>query len=307
MAFKPKSDIARVTKAALRGCRPDDRGLLLGNADSFDVAVSAACVERAVVIIDRLIGHLKEGGSAPTFERPDHRTKLLKLDGEAVRVKIVEELDRTRHVPTKEEQERLKERFPYPRVPAWDYQPTGRLTLTTDPAQYGRTETWSDRPEARLEDSLPRIAKSIRQLVVAQRTRRTEMEQKARLSAERDHARYGTEALNRKREELCRALVAEARRWQEASLLRDYAREVQVEAASVTDLAGSGALAEFVDGLLDASDTLDPLPARLAALVDSTLRSADDDQPADADGDFPPALETLDSDEPDLEGDLPDE
>jgi CDGSH-type Zn-finger protein len=52
MAFNPKSDIARVTKAALRGCRPDDRGLLLGNADSFDVAVSAACVERAVVIID---------------------------------------------------------------------------------------------------------------------------------------------------------------------------------------------------------------------------------------------------------------
>lgn len=304
MAIRPKSDIARATKAAFRGCRPDERGLLLGNAESFEVAISPGSVERTVAVIDGLIGLLKEGGPAPTLEKLDYRTKRLKLDGEAVRVRIFEELDRIRHVPTKEEQERLKEPYPFPRVPAWDYQLTGRLTLTTAPVQYGRTETWTDRPPARIEDSLPRIAKAIRQLVVDQRSRRTEMEQQARLSAERESARYQAEALERKREEYRRALVAEAHRWQEASLLRDYARELQVEAAAVAELEGSKALGEFVADLLDASDKLDPISGRIGTLVESVLRSADgeSDDPEDDDLETP---EPEGNQNP--EGELPDE
>lgn len=299
MGIKAKSDIARVTKGALRGGRPDERGLLLGNAESLEVAVGPGSVERTVAIIDGLIGLLKKEGYEPTLERVDHRTKRLKLDGEAVRVRIAEELDRTRHVPTKEEQERLKERFPYPRVPAWDYQPTGRLNLTVDPALFGRTETWTDRQETKLEDSLPRIAKAIRQLVVDQRTRRTEMEEQARLSAEREHARYEAEALERKREEHRRALVAEARQWQEASLLRDYARELQVEAACHAGLDDAPALAAFVEDLLDAADRLDPIAGRLGTLVEASLKSSEYDESLAEEEDDVPAPEADDALEPD--------
>jgi hypothetical protein len=182
MATKPKSDIARVTKAALRGSRPDDRGLLHGDAQSFDVAVSPASVERAVTIIDRLLGLLTSEGLSPTIEQVDYRTKHPKLDGEAIRLRLAEELDRTRHVPTKEEQEHAKERFHYLRVPTWDYQVTGRLSLALAPAQYGQFETWTERPEARLEDALPRIAKLLKQQVMAQRDHRTETEHRARLA-----------------------------------------------------------------------------------------------------------------------------
>lgn len=294
MAFKPKSDIARATKAALRGGRPDDRGLLHGDAQSFDVAISPGSVERAVTIVDRLIGLLREGGLPPTIEQVDYRTKHLKLDGEVLKLRLAEELDRTRHVPTKEEQARLEERFHYPRVPAWDYQPTGRLSLTVAPAQYGQTETWTDRPEAPIEDAFPRIIKVIRQLVITQRTQRTEVEQRARLSAEREHARYEAEARERKRREYRSSFVAEARRWQEAALLRDYARELQVEAAGLADLQESEPLAGFIEDLLEASDAIDPIPGRLGAFVESAQAAAADDEAVEPDDDDP-------AQDPDLE------
>lgn len=108
MASKPKSDIARATKAALRASRPDDRGLLHGDAQSFDVAVRAASVERAATIIDRLIGLLKGVGLPAAIEQVDYRTKRLKLDGEPIRLRLAGALDRTRHLPAKEERERAK-------------------------------------------------------------------------------------------------------------------------------------------------------------------------------------------------------
>ena len=271
MPPRPKSDIARRTFSSLRACSPNDKGLLVGDVNSFDVSIGPASIARVVALIDRLTELLATGATPPAFENGGRRMTIVKVDGEGIRLRIVEEVDRTKHNPTPEERGRLKERFVYPRVPDWDYSPAGRLRLEVAETLYGGKEAWSDRPDQTLEVVLPLIVQAIRETAARQRTRRIEIEDQARLSAARERERWDAEERKRKQDERHRALVAEAKRWQEAALLREYAGELQ-RAAAMSSLAGDhDGLGALIEELHDASDLMDPIPDRLSSLLGSAV------------------------------------
>jgi len=250
---------------------------------SFDVSVGPGSVARVVELIDRLAEILVIGASRPIFEHDDRRNTIVKVEGESIRLRIVEELDRTKHEPTPEERLRLKEQHVYPRVPKWNYSPTGRLRLEISETLYGGKEVWSDRPDQVLEDLLPQIARAIRETAVRQRTRRTEIEEQARISAARERERWAEEERKRKRDERHRSLVAEAKRWQEAALLREYAGELQRTAATSSTTYDPAALGELIEELRDAADHLDPIPDHVGSLVGSTTASTEVENADDLD------------------------
>jgi len=273
MPPRPKSDIARRTLSSLRACSPNDKGLLVGDINSFDVSIGPASIARVVALIDKLAEFLATGATPPAFESGGRRMTIVKVDGEGIQLRIVEEVDRTKHNPTPEERGRLKERFVYPRVPDWDYSPAGRLRLEVAETLYGGKEAWSDRPDQTLEVVLPLIVRAIRETAARQRASRAKIDEQARLSAARERERWDAEERKRKQDERHRALVAEAKRWEEAALLREYAGELQ-RAAAMSSLAGDyDALGALIEELHDASDHMDPIPDRLSSLLSSAVRA----------------------------------
>jgi hypothetical protein len=271
MPVRPRSDIARRTRTGLRSSRPNEKGLLVGDAQTFDVAIGPESVGRVVALIDDLADLLIDGKTKPVFESGDRRTTVVKVGGEPIRLRIVEELDRTRHDPTPDERTRLKQDFVYPRVPAWDYRPDGRLRFEIAETIYGGKEIWSDRPDLKLEGVLVRIAQAIRDTATKQRTRRTEMAERARISAAEERERWEQEARKRKRDERHRALVAEARRWQEAGLLREYAAELRHSALPSRKTLDRSGLLAFIEELHEAADHLDPVVERLGSVIDAAM------------------------------------
>ena len=153
---------------------------------------------RALRILDALCKALEALGHPVTAAGAS-------IQGGTVPIAVTEKQDRTPHVATAAELARVKA-YPWEKIPAWDYSPSGRLSIHSDCYVYNRTDLrkrWSDGRGARLEDILHNVLlglvavsaarrresderRAAHERFVEQQRQRAEAERLARVEAARD-------------------------------------------------------------------------------------------------------------------------
>ncbi|ACL64509.1 hypothetical protein A2cp1_1164 [Anaeromyxobacter dehalogenans 2CP-1] len=229
-------DLHPLVRKALRALKPDQRlsyrpelddKLLRTPRGFIQIAVAREHTERAGRLLDMFVR---------TIEGPDVRGRvlflddktMLEVDGEQFRLRFKEENARTPHRPTPEERRKIAAHPHFHSVPKADHHPTNRFTLELyDPnVGYRYRARLADRRRATLEQALVEVPALLRRLV--QENRDAEVERERRRRAWEEQERQETEERQRREREKARRaeLLADARAWREASLLRDYTAAV---------------------------------------------------------------------------------
>ena len=226
-------DLHPLVRKALRALKPDPRlsyrpelddKLLRTPRGFIQIAVAREHTERAGRLLDMFVR---------TIEGPDVRGRvffvddktMIEVDGAQFRFRFKEENARTPHRPTPEERREIAAHPHFHSVPKADHHPTNRFTLELyDPnIGYRYRARLADRRRKTLEQALVEVPALLRRLVQENRDAEVERERQRRAWDEQER-RETEERERRERDEARRAeLLADARAWREASLLRDYA------------------------------------------------------------------------------------
>lgn len=215
------------TKEKLLKAKASDQGLVsLSGSEYFDVSCSPESVERVSSFLNAFVhaagarGYqvLKGGGALVFF-----------VEEETLHLKIVEQVGRTKHVPTEaevaaiEKWERRNQRrmrswdeissTPRPTPPEWDYNPNGQLQVVISADRYvreGLRRTFADGKTQRIENLINAILETFSTWAAAIKEKRTddarrkkEWEEQQRIQEERQRRN----ALEKKRIEALTSMV----------------------------------------------------------------------------------------------------
>jgi hypothetical protein len=237
-----------------------------GNAGSktepvLDIRVSSAARHRALRLVDALLKGLEERGYQVS-------TRGVTIEGQLVPIGVTEKDDRTLHVPTAAERAE-KQRYPWTRIPTWDYAPNGQLSIHTDAYVWWRKDLrkrWSDTRSVRLEDKLNDVVVGLVALAAALRQRADEQRREAEIRAEQERLRQ--ERARQARMEKARRdhLLASSDSWTAAERIRQLV--AAVEQRTIAGDAGMPAdVAAWTRWAKQVADDLDPLGAGIDALL----------------------------------------
>lgn len=267
--------LIRSTLDALRRWKPHTDGLLrVGRAEgSLDVAVSPASVDRAMRILDALIKAVESrGGRVVVWQHRDGWARVgaeeagtfAELEGQRVGFRLRELVNRRPLTPTRQEQQ-ARARHSWPFVPAWDYTPSGRLSLEIVSYWHDTVRRrWTDGKSQRLEDCVGKIVVALEQAARARRERQ-EAEERARQQRAEEERRRWLEQLEREREEgRRRRLVEEAERWRLVQRIRAYVAAVGEQARAKGIDTGPGTpVGGWIAWARSVANELDPMRMRL--------------------------------------------
>ena len=257
-----KPDLAAAHPAVARTAKRigQRRGLSEGllearGQDVFTVSVSGAQLDRALRILNAVVGAALASGAELVAAKKDGRGIHLLVHGEIADVRLEEEVSRSQREATPAEKARQAHEYFF-KPDLWVYTPTGKLKLVIQGRdRYTTLVTCRDGRaplEQRLSDVLPRLWRKIAELQV-QAALRTEEQERWRQAAMR------REALEARRSAaLARLKQAEesASQWRRANWLREYAGAL--EGFLSRNTAAEPATAE-ITWLRSAADWLDPL------------------------------------------------
>jgi len=218
---KPHPLVEKI-RAATKGSKPGEYGVIWGGRGELDLRVSPDCLGRALRIYDALIKAIEGlGWRAVIGGREDMETHVI-IHGEKIQIGIDEQVRRTEHVLTPKE-ERKKARGSYFFSPRWDYHTTGELTLRIKGwGGNGLRKSCSDGKQGLLEDKIAGFLDILRKYAAQELVDRRERE---RAVAERaaEQARLA-EIRARQEEEKRRIqqLEAEAGDWYKAERIRAF-------------------------------------------------------------------------------------
>jgi hypothetical protein len=178
----------------------------------LDLQVTRKTLDRALRLMDALLKSLEPNGFMARVEAEEGQT-LLVGGGTTLMISIVEQVTRTSHTPTRAEVRardryydsfRVGARGEYPRIPQFDWHPTGRLTLTMGAWP---SRKWNDTERSLIDARLGGIVPAIVGLAEAKRAKEEE-EDRRRRTYEEARARYESQvrARNEERRQL-RALL----------------------------------------------------------------------------------------------------
>jgi len=192
----------------------------------LDIRVSPAARHRALRLIDALLKALEARGYQVS-------TRGVTIEGQLVPIGVTEKDDQTPHVPTAAERAE-KQRYPWMRIPTWDYAPNGQLSIHADAYAWWRKDLrkrWSDTHSVRLEDKLNDVVVGLVALAAALRQRADEQRREAEARAEQERLRQ--ERARQARMEKARRdhLVASTESWTAAEPIRRLVATVEQCAA----------------------------------------------------------------------------
>ena len=227
----------------------------------LDIRVSPAARHRALRVVDALLKALEERGYQVGAQG-------VTIEGQLIPIGVTEKDDRTAHVPTAAERAE-KQRYPWTRIPTWDYAPNGQLSIHADAYVWWRKDLrkrWSDTRTVRLEDKLNDVVVGLVALGAALRQRADEQRREAEVRAEQERLRQ--ERARQARMEKARRdhLIACTESWTAAERIRQLVAAVERRATA----GGSEMLADvaaWTGWATQVADDLDPLGAGIEALL----------------------------------------
>ena len=250
----------------------DPKQLRSAPKEVLDIEVTKGSIERAVLIANVVLIELHRMGATIRIDSDKGRTVLELRDTQLV-FRITEHVTQTSHEATPAEQRAL-ERYrnsmgwasssiEYPRIPQYDYTPTGLLTIT---ARGWPERNWRDTKRTQVDHRLGVVVAGIISLAEEVRDRESESARKRA-----DHAqkveRYQLEMTRRAEERRAyQALRADAKRWVAANQMREYLRAVERRA---NESGQAGDLSEWLDWAARKADWLDPTILVSDAILDA--------------------------------------
>lgn len=212
--------LVKATHAKIASCkRPSDEFVSVTGNKHFAVTCTVGQADRVGRILDRLVTQAQAIGYL--FEQSDSGMRLVAND-EKITLTLIEQNDRQAHVQTEKEtaalakwkaESELRARrgqwvseWDRPRIPEWDYLPSGRLQLELDKGyHYDRIRRkFSDGKRQRIEDLLDQVLTSAAMIAANEKAKR---EQALLRKLEYEEA-------DRRRKEADRLERLRAKRWE---------------------------------------------------------------------------------------------
>ena len=243
-----------------------------GGGLTLPMRVSERSMPRARLIMDALVKALEGRGHQVTAAGAT-------IEGEVVPIVITEKDDRSPHVATAAELARERA-YSWEKPPAWDYVPSGKLSIHSDCHLWDRRDVrrrWSD-GRFDLEDMLDDVPLGLVSVGVALRQQTDERRAQQERWAEEARQRAGRERLARLEAAKDDDILARARELAESEQLRRLIAAVELRAA---DDGGqpSTDLQAWLMRAASLADRLDPnaegLQHMLARHEEESLKEAD--------------------------------
>lgn len=255
---------------------PKESGVRAAPAEVFDLRVTRATMDRALLVADRLLKALEPHGVQAVVDGEAKRTLLVfSTPTTAIPVSIEEDVKVSRHVPNRSERAQINRYFDrwrlprgesveYPKMPKHDYTPTGILIV-----RVGRwfSRSWKDTPRKALEERIREVVLGVLNIGLEEHLHQFDdacREDAYRLALKR----YLFVSERRAREvEGFERLETDAGRWERASRLRVYADAVERKA-----IADGALFADVIEWLAWArakADWMDPTMKICDAILDA--------------------------------------
>ena len=203
--------------------RKCETGLLAPRPEmAVPVLVSAEQLPRALRILDVLLEVLEQAEYPPTWPKPYNAPLTVSVLDEPLAFGISESVKRKDHQVTASEKH-----VPSWRLPRWDYEPTGCLTLAIKGVEnLGIRHSWSDGKKQRVEEVLGRFIVTLPAVARALKRQREELAEQERKRAE-ERRRAAEEAARRAEyERKAKAVEGFSRSWEQSKLLRAFAERL---------------------------------------------------------------------------------
>lgn len=218
------------------------------------IRVFPASRERALRILDTFLKSAEARGWKVT-DAVEHGDKLtLTILGEQYPVLLKEQARQVEHVPTEKEQRDLK-RWAYTSVPAFDYVPTGELSIIIGDGYYPKAQIKDGKLE-QLESKLEAFLGRLEEIAEKDKAARQE-------AARREAERIRLEIERRKREAVeseRRALLERRLKgWHDSADIRAFIAAIQ-DAFQQAGTNPRDDLAEWLAWASDYASQLDPIP-----------------------------------------------
>ena len=258
----PHPLVAATERAFRKPKQRDLRDLPTTERRALDISVSEASLPRALRIMDALVKALDARGMPLRVTELDGKRRCcVTLQGQALTVRLIENMLRTEREPTAKEREEIKKYGRTYLPDRFSYQPTGMLKLGIIGNYHDELQkVVADGKHQRVEQCLNEFVVKLEAEAVR---RKRELEHR-----EREHRRWEEQArLRREREEKrqketerLKALEEETRNWKRAEDIRAYV--AAIEAKTVREagtIDGDSELGQWIVWARHKADWLDPI------------------------------------------------
>jgi hypothetical protein len=259
----PHSLVAATERALRRPKTRDARAVPATDRRALDIAVSEASLPRALRIMDALLKALDARGMPVRIEPDGKRHSYVKLQGEQLAIRLVENTSRSEREPTEEER-RYKKQHSFVYLPnRYSYQATGVLKLGILGYGSDLQNVVAAGKHQRIEERLNDFVVKLEAEAVRRKRHAEHLERQHRHWEEQERIRREREERQRKEVERLKGLEQEAGNWRRAEQIRAYAaaaetKEIQERGAVDADsefglwLAWARHKADWIDPLVQA-------------------------------------------------------
>lgn len=265
----PHSFVAATERALRRPKTRDARALPATERRALNVAVSEANLPRALRIMDALLKALDVRGMPVRIEADGKRHSYVKLQGEQLAIRLVENTSRTEREPTAEER-RYKKQHGYVYLPdRYSYQATGVLKLGVLGYGSDLQNVVADGKHQRIEQRLNDFVVKLEAEAVRRKRHAEHLERQHRHWEEQERIRRERDERQRKEVERLKGLEQETGNWRRAEQIRAYVAAAETKEIQERGTVGAGS--EFGLWLAWArhkADWIDPLIAARCEVLD---------------------------------------
>jgi hypothetical protein len=271
----PHSLVAATERALRRPKTRDARAVPAAERRALDIAVSGASLPRALRIMDALLKALDTRGMPLQIEPDGKRHSYVKLQGEQLAIRLVENTSRSEREPTEEER-RYKKQHGYVYLPnRYSYQATGVLKLGVVGYGSDLQNVVADGKHQRVENRLNDFIVKLEAEAVRRKRHAEHLERQHRYWEEQERIRREREERQRKEVERLKGLEQEAGNWRRAEQIRAYvavAEAEQIEERGVVDPDSEFGL--WLAWARHKADWIDPLVRARCEVLDEEERLA---------------------------------
>lgn len=191
----------------------------------------------------------------------------VRVRGHDMELRLVQEQDRTEHVPTAKERAD-QARNPWTRIPPYDFTPSERLRIDLPSPHEQRQSTWNDGTRSALEDRLPEILQEMELRSIAADRKRIADEERQRQEKAAKQKRIARATAKLIESHRAKTLSEQVSKWHQSKQLTAYIEAMTSHVEAFASLDDRAAGQEWLAWARGHAARIDPLQHRLAMPTD---------------------------------------
>jgi len=258
----PHPLVAATERAFRKPKQRDLRNLPTTERRALDISVSEASLPRALRIMDALVKALDARGMPLRVTELDGKQRCcVTFQGQALAVRLVENMSRTEREPTARERDEIKKYGRTYLPDRFSYHPTGTLKLGIIGNYYDELQkVVSDGKHQRIEQCLNEFVVKVEAEAVRRKRELEHRERENRRWEEQARLRREREEKRQKEIERLKTLEEETRNWKRAEAIRAYVAAAETKVTREHGSIGSDSeFGQWIAWARHKADWIDPL------------------------------------------------